>query len=267
MALSGQDWSADAALAATNEEGGEAAAFCCTDEGDAVGAGGGEGQVGGAGLGGGAGQDEEQQQEGQPRAGRDLWSAYGEDDADIFGLFFTRGRSVYHPLLHDMCGRTLLWAIFYGMETFVKMLLESSSLGGKYVDEARGERGDGWLINCLHGKENPSVRIVRLLLDAGVDARSRQTLEKDGIILIDDTPEEYVARGLNVECLDGTHVAGLRMIYQLLRQLPAVHATSWLWPTEARGEGVGKKADVAPTLSVLRRRAANPGVLRNALNR
>ncbi len=175
---------------------------------------------------------------------------------------------------YDTGGLALLKAIHYCNRESVKVLLECSDTGNKYVNEALTPVGANWLIHSILGQKL-SVKIMRLLVDAGTDTISKQTVEIKGEIWIDETPREYVLRmidyyrysscGKKENLHDITPL--LEEILRLWKREAAVHATSWLWTTPAVNIGKGGKANVAATLPTFRLRAKHPRVVQAALYR
>lgn len=182
-------------------------------------------------------------------------------------------RLTYDAGARDTNGEALCHAINEKNEACVKALLDcivSESCVRRYVNGARNN-GCGWLGHSLHGKM-PSVRIMRLLVNAGVDTVSTDGVPWRGDPPCDISPTEYLEMAFSVDC-DGVgeaKVCVLRGIHRLFLQVPAVHATSWLWPKDAaaaEGKRVEKSTAIVCMLPVLKRRAAKPRVLLAAVTR
>lgn len=183
-------------------------------------------------------------------------------------------RLVYDAGARDTNGEALCHAINEKNEACVKALLDcivSESCVRRYVNGARNN-GSGWLLHSLHGK-GPSVRIARLLVNAGVDTVSTVRVRVPrGDPPLDISPMEYMEMACGGDCggVDEAEVCVLRGIHRLFLQVPAVHATSWLWHKDAaaaEGKRVEKSTAIVCMLPVLKRRAAKPRVLLAAVTR
>ncbi|CAB1102520.1 unnamed protein product [Ectocarpus sp. CCAP 1310/34] len=112
-----------------------------------------------------------------------------------------------------------------------------------------------------------SPRITRLLLGAGADVASRVRYEGiEGDCVMHDTPltiaestlplwETYGETSEDVEF-------GLKGVIRLLKQVDAVHATSWCWPS-----ALEKSTPIVRMLPGLKRRATKPRVALAPLSR
>ncbi|CAN0105571.1 unnamed protein product, partial [Pylaiella littoralis] len=111
-----------------------------------------------------------------------------------------------------------------------------------------------------------SPRITRLLLDAGADVASRVRYERIEGDVMHDTP---LAIAASILPLWGTEwdasedvEFGLKGVIRLLKQVDAVHAISWCWPS-----ALEKSTPIVRMLPGLKRRATKPRVLLAALSR
>ena len=182
-------------------------------------------------------------------------------------------------------GFALLAAADNVRESAVKFLLQQMK------PTARGERaaylnspgptGQTPLFAAIYRAKFSSSRIVRLLVDAGVDAESPIRLTDDeGRIFFNDTPLIATVGGLiRKTVLQGKEatedqIHSLTATSRLLLRLEAVHAASWLWtrrrPSSARNApaaGGTERAPVPSVLSILRQRTRRPRVLLAAIFR
>lgn len=145
------------------------------------------------------------------------------------------------------------------------------------------------LMSCVR---SASPRIARLLVDAGADTTSKVNAELDeGEVASNVTPLGFTTRLLREKETDKRFRRGvdmgamerqlnsLKAIRRLLLQVGAVHAISWLWPSNASSttpaaiavEGTNRTGPSSTTLTavlpILRRRAQSPKVLLAALFR
>lgn len=186
-------------------------------------------------------------------------------------------------------GPALAIAAGCGTEASVKYLLQQKKGGASgrraYVN-SRDPCGETAMTCCVgYGMfPSPSPRIMRLLVDAGADTRSKaRILDAKGKVVFHDTLVALAARNLREKKVGGKgateeQLNRLEGVRRLLLRVDAVHALSWLWPSGSRapmmvhgGEGKGR-ATAAPTaitgmLPTLRRTARRPGVLVAALFR
>lgn len=182
-------------------------------------------------------------------------------------------RYLFFKEVRDTTGRALCLAIYKRHVECVKALLEcpaANSRVGQYIDGAR-HNGLGWLSSVLHGK-TPSVKIVRLLVDAGADTTSVIGVQWGTKPPFASTPVQCLEMALDADSTESgigeAHLGALKCIIRLFQQVPAVHATSWLWPRgAARGKRVKKSSVFALVLPILKRRVAKRHVLLAALTR
>lgn len=182
---------------------------------------------------------------------------------------------MYDAGARDTTGQALCVAISERHVECVKTLLRctaTNSHAGQYIDGAR-MIGRGWLAIVLH-ERTPSVKIVRLLVDAGADTTSAIGVQLGDSAPFASTPLQCFEMALDADSEESgigeARLGALKGIIRLLKQVSAVHATSWLWPwpkTAAWGKRVEKSAAIARMLPVLRRRAAKRHVLLGALVR
>ena len=148
---------------------------------------------------------------------------------------------------------------------------------------ARDGLGSTPFINALFvGRISP--RVVRLLIDAGADTTSVVRLTEDapnGSLELNDTPLTATIHQLREKKVRGNDATeeqlnSLEGIRQLLLQVEAVHAVSWLWhndnPLIGRTTEDLPEAEIVSTplrtmLLLLSRRARRRGVLLAALFR
>lgn len=174
---------------------------------------------------------------------------------------------VYDKGARDTAGEALCLAISERHGKCVQVLLEctaTESCVREYINKARLD-GLGWLSHSLHGRR-PSVKVVRLLVDAGVDTTSTIGVQWGTEPPFESTPTECLVMALEADSAEPVvgeaHLGALKGILRLLRQVPAVHATSWLWP-----KGVKKSAPVAGRLPLVKRGVTRRHVLLGALAR
>lgn len=183
-------------------------------------------------------------------------------------------KMVYDKGIRDTTGEALCLAISERRGKCVQALLEctaTESCVREYINKARLD-GLGWLSHSLHGRR-PSVKVVRLLVDAGADTTSTIGVQWGTQPPFESTPTECLVMALEADSaepvVEEAHLGALKGILRLLRQVPAVHATSWLWPKSSCGKGkrVEKSTAIAGMLPLLKRRVTKRHVLLGALAR
>lgn len=190
---------------------------------------------------------------------------------------------IFNAGVRDTDGVALCLAVSKRSESCVKALLKQYSdshfrHAQRYVNGARID-GVGWLSHALRG-DKPSARIVRLLVNAGADTTSTIGSKWEGRPAFESNPTQCVATALEADSkepgVEEAHLWQLKRILQLFHQVPAVHATSWLWPKVSNtptptGDGNGKRSQksgaVVRMLPVLRRRGMKRHVLLASLTR
>lgn len=187
-------------------------------------------------------------------------------------------------------GLALLAAAEIGFESAVKFLLRQmkwTTRGERaaYLNTL-GRTGQTPLFAAILKTSFSSARIVRLLVDAGADAKSPVLLgPKEGEVFFYDTALALVTRFLPNKGNEGDQTSteeernSLEASRRLLLRLEAVHATSWLWTRGTRGAassalaaagGGATRSQMIPVismLSILRQRARRPRVLLAAVFR
>ncbi|CAN0567586.1 unnamed protein product, partial [Ectocarpus sp. 12 AP-2014] len=150
-------------------------------------------------------------------------------------------------------GKALYLAAGIGHEACVKFLLrhrrKESGCGDEdaYVNACEIE-GSTPLVLCIQGCLSHAPRIVRMLVDAGADTTSpvRMTTAK-GELAFNDTPLGFTALFYREELVEKPatkeHLHRLEAIRRLLLRVKAVHAVSWLWPSEAPFIGRATESD------------------------
>ena len=190
----------------------------------------------------------------------------------------------------DTFGEALFNAALFGAEEAVMFLLQqrendSSVERASYVSMRDASSGHTTLVNAFECARS-SVRIVRLLIDAGADTTSAVRLSNiAGEVVFNDTPlalaELYLREKiLNLKGEDATEaqLQNLAAIRGLLLRVEAVHAVSWQWHNEAPSTTHAvvaedsRRSSVTSTpltvmLPILRRRTRRPKVLLSALFR
>ncbi|CAM9581948.1 unnamed protein product [Ectocarpus fasciculatus] len=162
-------------------------------------------------------------------------------------------------------GNALRGAVTNGCEASVKFLLRqrhqesnSSSVDGAYIN-ARASNGCTPMVCSIHSCFSQAPRIVRLLVDAGADTTSaarvtdsQGELEFNGTLLAVTTSclrEKTLAQG---KPATEEHLHRLEAIRRLLLRVEAVHAVSWLWPSDAPFIGHATRSGPKPSLPALR---------------
>ena len=179
-----------------------------------------------------------------------------------------------------------------GNEEAVRFLLQQrrqpkktweASGGVAYVNANHPGSGTPLLcaIECLVGADDrrPHPRVVRALVDAGADTRSAVQVTQEGEVIFEGTPLGLTNRCLGMandkEDVDEARLNRLEAIRRLLMGVEAVHAVSWLWPSDDAppiadgGAGGGRQAEESPTagrslsvaLPIRRRRGGERGVM------
>ncbi|CAM9339138.1 unnamed protein product, partial [Hapterophycus canaliculatus] len=132
-----------------------------------------------------------------------------------------------------------------GHEGCVKFLLRqqeaSRSLGNAgsmhYVNNTRGFCGLPPLASALIFCSSSAPRIVRILMDAGVDATSTVSLVQSGVLISTETPLDLVELIISEKRVRGRDATKdelliMKAIRRLLLREDAVHAVSWLWQSD-----------------------------------
>ena len=178
-------------------------------------------------------------------------------------------------------GEALRVAVGHGREAPVQFLLQQQR--GKAIKRAYvnslDEDGCSALFFAVGFAEfcRPNPRVVRLLIDAGADATAAVRIRKAGMVIFNDTLLGFLAmmmgrdeRGADVGKTTEDRRCRLQGIRRLLLRVDAVHATSWLWYSNAPSavcatEGARTisttSAPLARMLPLWRRRARRRGVL------
>ncbi|CAM9291236.1 unnamed protein product [Ectocarpus sp. 8 AP-2014] len=161
-------------------------------------------------------------------------------------------------------GMALLEAARSGCDASIKHLLRQrhkeskGSVDFAYVN-TRGPDGHTPLFCGVRWCSPHAPRIVRLLIDAGADATSpiRLTNSK-GQLAFMGTPLVFTTSRIRCKVVAfGTpateeHLHRLEAIRRLLLRVKAVHAVSWLWPTDAFFIGDAAESGPQPPLPPLR---------------
>ncbi|CAM9443887.1 unnamed protein product [Ectocarpus fasciculatus] len=178
-------------------------------------------------------------------------------------------------------GNALHGAVANGREASVKFLLRqrhqesnSSSVDGAYIN-ARASDGCTLMVWSIQSCFSQAPRIVRLLVDAGADTTSAvRVTDSQGEVKFNDTPlaitTSYLREKIVAEGKPATeeHLHRLEAIRRLLLRVEAVHAVSWLWPSDAPFIGHATRSGPMPLLSaprpmlpILKRRTKRRSVL------
>lgn len=177
-------------------------------------------------------------------------------------------------------GAALILAADYGKDSPVKFLLQQygrKANGEASYENFRDPFGRTTLVGAITCGRYVGARIARSLVDAGADTSSavRVTRSPGGEVIFDDTPLALTIRNLReMNLIRGPATEGrlhqLEAIRRLLLQVEAVHAVSWLWPSDipsvVRAASEGRvKTHPTPTpltamLPILRRRAPRRGM-------
>ena len=197
-----------------------------------------------------------------------------EQHIEIMGMLMGAG-------VVDTGATVLISAAEDGRVAAAKILLQQGKLSTRDEDayiNARCSSGRTALTRAICGT---FPRIVRLLVDAGADTTSVvRFTDTDGEVVFDDTPLALTvlylrSRRMGQEKITEEGLYQLEAIHRLLMQEEAVHAVSWLWPSDIPcdtiAESTGRtKATSSPftsMLPILRQRARRRGVLVAALFR
>ena len=142
-------------------------------------------------------------------------------------------------------GVALINSTLDGREAAVKLLLHEHQRlevfdGGSYANARDPVNGKTVLVCAIEHAGYSSARIVRMLVDAGADAASsvrftNATGRSEATAESDNTPLAFTACLLRIiKGLGGgteKHLHSLEAVRRLLLRVDAVHASSWLWPT------------------------------------
>lgn len=181
-------------------------------------------------------------------------------------------------------GEALIFAAGHCPEAPVKFLLQqherTATNGRAYVNSRNREDQTPLHVAILYNRSSRSHRVVRLLMDSGADTTlSVRVMNNKGWVIFNDTPLAFVNNTLRMERVKPNHtgekvVHKVEAIRRLLLQVDAVHAISWLWPSNAppiAHAAEGKRTKAASPLTVmlptLGRGTKNRGVLLVALFR
>ncbi len=200
-----------------------------------------------------------------------LGAAAMKGHLDLIGIFAAAG-------VVDT-GRVLAAAAGAAKQSSVRCLLQQYGTGtaiekAAYINNTRDVLGRTPLASAVSGYGfYGSCRVVRTLLDHGANVAAAPRAENSLWWVDELRGTKEVDGGLATE----EQMQRLEGIYRLLLQEDAVHATSWLWPTEvagnagvAEGGSVKTKNSATPLITmlpVLRRRATRARVLLTALSR
>ncbi|CAN0297664.1 unnamed protein product, partial [Pylaiella littoralis] len=196
-----------------------------------------------------------------------LVEAASQNQVDIVTFLFDNGAV-------DAEGIALCAAVEGRREECIKLLLANTSTRA-YANMAHDSTlpmysnqlfQDTPLVSAFELGGFYSPRITRLLLDAGADVASRVRYEGIEGDVMHDTP---LAIAESILPLWGTEwdasedvEFGLKGVIRVLKQVDAVHAISWCWPS-----ALEKSTPIVRVLPGLKRRATKPRVLLAALSR
>ncbi|CAM9703108.1 unnamed protein product [Ectocarpus sp. 13 AM-2016] len=209
-----------------------------------------------------------------------LYVAASEQHVDIMAILTNAG-------VVDTTGLALLGAAGHGREVSVKFLLRQrhkESKGGVEDAYMNARNIDGYtpLVFSIHSCFSQAPRIARLLADAGADMTSAvQVINSMGELVFDGTPLAFTTSRLREKIENGQpateeHLHTLEAIRRLLLRVEAVHAVSWLWPSDAPFIGHAAGSSRGPEtnspslrvmLPILKRRTKRRGVLAATLLR
>ncbi|CAN0048152.1 unnamed protein product [Hapterophycus canaliculatus] len=187
-------------------------------------------------------------------------------------------------------GEALMIAAGYGREASVKFLLEeleSEPARRSAYASARGSYGRTPLITSIDagGGRPCSLRVVRMLLNAGADTASTITFKTmEGFVVHNVTPLAFTTNILRDKKIGEKpateeQLSQLQVVRRLFLQEEAIHASSWLWQHDVlRGtrpaDGARSASKAVPastslrmTLPIQRRRAKRRDVVLLALFR
>lgn len=208
--------------------------------------------------------------------------------ADALAFAASKGRLDTIALLLDAgvvdSGDILRSAIHAGRIRCAELILQRRVCDmSAYVSQNNplGKNKESVIFCCfLSPALRPSFcRVVRLLLDAGVETSLNLEVQKeDGQILQVNKFSQLAKLALRGEVFGGVAMEerlwGLRGLYQLLMQEQAVTAISWAWPAGEGGVGISGpkkktklRSALATMMPLLRRRAARRGMVLRALSR
>lgn len=167
-------------------------------------------------------------------------------------------------------GVALATAATNGTEASVKLLLQKHKGGhsdkGAYVNSRHFFDKQTPLECCVEAYLPCSPRIARFLVDAGADAGADTTSafrarHYAGRKTLCYTLLDFTTSGLREKTIRGENVTeeqlhSLRGIHRLLLQVEAVHAVSWLWPSDTPStmhamEGTAKVPVVSRPLALM----------------
>eukprot|EP00752_Nemacystus_decipiens_P005516 g4991.t1 len=178
-------------------------------------------------------------------------------------------------------GVALIGAAGYGREESIKLLLQQQQQLGRdesaYVN-ARDEIGATALLCSIEACSSCSPRIARILVNAGADTTCPfgVTAIPGGGAFLNTSPMSYVAQLVRNKIVHGEDATEeqlnrLEAIRRLLLRVDAVHAVSWLWPSDASSAGLAGKGpsrtkktpQTQPTsaVQIVRLRARRRGVV------
>ena len=185
-------------------------------------------------------------------------------------------------------GFALAEAAGHGREASAKYLLQQKQGGntgsGAYAD-SRNRLGVPVLFLAI---EACLPRMVRLLVDAGATTSTLARVKRPwgnvipgGDLMLSTTPVGFATDALRVKCIAGKtatedQLHRLEAIRRLLLRVGAVHAVSWLWPSDVpsivrteEGARIAGRTSTALTrmLPTLRRRTRRRGMLLAAILR
>ena len=178
-------------------------------------------------------------------------------------------------------GAALCMAAKWGGEVSVKFLLrqqEARPIGGEVYTNAGDHVGATPLLNAI-AANRCSARVVRMLIDVGADTTSAVRLtHPTGKKAFNYTPMGIVTHFLRKKKVGGQDVTEEQMnarkvIRRLLLQVEAVHAMSWLWPSDIpsaiidTAKSAITSTSLRMTLPTLRRRAKRLGMVLAPLSR
>ncbi|CBN75182.1 EsV-1-199 [Ectocarpus siliculosus] len=176
--------------------------------------------------------------------------------------------------VRDAMGYVLLGTAGLGREASVQFLLRQRRKESEMSVHAYANSSDGsgmTPLSCsIEWCSSGNPRIVRLLVDAGADTTSTvRVTNLNGGVEYNDTPLAVTTSLLREKVVDGKpateeQLHRLQAIRRLLLRVDAVHAVSWLWPSDAPSivHAVERSCGPEPrrpplslTLPILKRRA------------
>ncbi|CAM9365364.1 unnamed protein product [Pylaiella littoralis] len=164
-------------------------------------------------------------------------------------------------------GKALKAGCEHGREASVKFLLQHKAGEPNLKRSAYVNVRDDWnappLLPSIEAVLPFSIKVVRLLIDAGADTTS--TVRYMNINRSDHshTPLEFTNFPLYHEVVEGeratrVQLRRLKVIRRLMMQVEAVHAVSWLWPTNDGAPAPGRPKISASTPSTPPVKTASP---------